>query len=191
VAENDELLSRSPSVMMGYWNNSSATNEAIDEDGWFHTGDKGRLENNHIYITGRLKEIIVLSNGEKVSPADMEMAICLDPIIEQALVVGEGKPYLSVIAVLEPEALKAAAETQGFDAKSVTAMTEKNVQQWMLARIAECLKDFPGYAKVRSVCVSDAAWTIEDGVMTPTMKLKRSVIVEQNQSKIEKMYEGH
>ena len=191
VGKNDELLSRSPSVMLGYWNNAAATKAVIDDEGWFHTGDKARIENNHIYITGRLKEIIVMSNGEKVSPADMEMAICLDPIVEQALVIGEGKPYLSVIMVLEPEAWKLEAEAQGIALQEASGVFEKSVQQWMLERIAERLKNFPGYAKVRSICLSTKAWTIEEGTMTPTMKLRRKMILEQNQANIDQMYKGH
>lgn len=191
IGENDELLSKSPSVMMGYWNNSVATKAVIDDEGWFHTGDKARIENNHIYITGRLKEIIVMSNGEKVSPADMEMAICLDPLVEQALVIGESKPYLSAILVLEPEVWKREAEAQGFTLQDAAVFSEENVQQWMLGRIAERLKDFPGYAKVCSVCLSTVAWSIEEGTMTPTMKLRRETIVAQNQANIDQMYAGH
>lgn len=191
VGKNDELLSRSPSVMLGYWHNPAASKAAIDEDGWFRTGDKGRIENNHIYITGRLKEIIVMSNGEKVSPLDMEMAICLDPIIEQALLIGEGKPFLSVIVVLEPEHWKAEAEAQGFDVQKASVLADKKIQQWMLARIAERLKGFPGYAKIRSVCLLSTPWSIAEGTMTPTMKLRREVIIAENLANIERMYEGH
>jgi len=93
--------------------------------------------------------------------------------------------------VLEPEVWETEAEAQGFGLQNDVMLKEKNVQQWMLARIAERLKDFPGYAKVRSVCLSAQAWTIEGGTMTPTMKLKRKVIIEQNQAGIERMYEGH
>ena len=191
IGENDELLSRSPSVMLGYWNNVDATKAVIDDEGWLHTGDKARIENNHIYITGRLKEIIVMSNGEKVPPADMEMAICLDPLVEQALVIGEGKPYLSVIVVLEPEVWKREAEAQGFALQEASVFSEIKVRQWMLERIADRLNDFPGYAKVRAVCLSTKAWTIEEGTMTPTMKLRREMIVAQNQANIDQMYEGH
>ena len=191
IGEHDELLSRSPSVMLGYWNNPAASKAVIDEEGWFHTGDKAQIKNNHIYITGRLKEIIVLSNGEKVSPADMEMAICLDPLIEQALVIGEGRPYLSLLVVLEPEVWKVEAEAQGFDVQDAGVFSEKRVHQWMLERIADRLKNFPGYANVHAVSLLTEPWTIDDGTMTPTMKLRRACIIEQNQAAIEKMYEGH
>ncbi|MBS0003118.1 MAG: long-chain fatty acid--CoA ligase, partial [Thioalkalivibrio sp.] len=90
VGPKDELLTRSPSVMLGYWQNEEATKAAIDEDGWLHTGDKARFdERGHIFITGRIKDIIVLGNGEKLPPADMEMAIQLDSLFEQVMLVGE------------------------------------------------------------------------------------------------------
>jgi len=191
IGQNNELLTRSPSVMMGYWNNPEATQAMIDEDGWLHTGDKVRIENNHIYITGRLKEIIVLSNGEKIPPADMEMAITLDPMVEQALVIGEGKPYLSVLVVLESETWKTEAKAQGFDVSDPSVLNSKPVCKWILERIAPQLKEFPGYAKVRAVTLLDTPWSIDDGTMTPTMKLRRTIIMEKNKRDIEKMYKGH
>ena len=86
--------------MQGYWRNEQATAKTIDSDGWLHTGDKASLEHGHIRITGRLKEIIVLSNGEKVALTDMEMAIAMDPLFEFNLVVGEGRPFLAMLGVL-------------------------------------------------------------------------------------------
>ena len=87
IGANDELLVKGPGVMLGYWKNDEATRQIIDSDGWLHSGDKARIENGFIHITGRLKEIIVLANGEKVPPADMEMCISLDELIEQVLVM--------------------------------------------------------------------------------------------------------
>ena len=191
VGDDDEILTRSPSVMMGYWNNPAATREMIDEEGWLHTGDKGVLKNNHIYITGRLKEIIVLSNGEKVPPVDMEIAIALDPVVEQVLVLGEGKPFLSAIVVLDPEVWKFEAEALGVDAEDASVLSSEPVCKWMLARIATQLKGFPGYAKLRAVTLTTRPWNIEEGTMTPTMKLRRAVIVEKNQECIAGMYKGH
>ncbi len=191
VGDGDELLTRSPSVMMGYWNNPEATQAMIDEDGWLHTGDKARIENNHIYITGRLKDVMVLSNGEKIPPADMEMAITLDPLVEQALIVGEGKPYLTAIVVLEPDAWRVEAEAKGFDMNDAELLNCKPVKKCMLERIAVQLNGFPGYAKVHAVTLLNTPWTIESGTMTPTMKLRRAVILEKNQAFISDMYEGH
>ena len=105
IGENDELLTRSPCVMLGYWNHEAATRDIIDAEGWLRTGDKVEISaQGHVTITGRIKEIIVLSNGEKVPPNDMENAIALDELVDQVLVIGEGRPYLSALVVPNPEA---------------------------------------------------------------------------------------
>lgn len=191
IGDDDELLTRSPSVMLGYWQNREATEAMIDSDGWLHTGDKVRIENNRIYITGRLKEIIVLSNGEKVPPADMELAIMLDPLLEQALVIGESLPFLSVLVVLEPELWKTEAEKLGLDAEDPAALEDKKALRWVRDRIAERLKGFPGYAVVRAVALQTTPWCIEEGTMTPTMKLRRKVIIANNAERIDQLYQGH
>ena len=113
IGDNDELLVKGPGVMLGYWNNHAATAQVIDHDGWLHTGDQARIgEGGHIYITGRIKDILVLSNGEKIPPGDMESAIALDPLVEQVMVVGEGRPYLTALLVLDGEHWAAFAQQQ-------------------------------------------------------------------------------
>jgi long-chain acyl-CoA synthetase len=104
IGDNDELLTRSRCVMRGYWKDEEATRAMIDADGWLHSGDKVRVDaNGHYTIVGRIKDIIVLNNGEKVPPTDMESAILLDPLFEQVMIVGEGKPYLAALTVLNEE----------------------------------------------------------------------------------------
>lgn len=183
ISEAEELLVRAPNVMLGYWNNRTATAEVIDEEGWFHTGDKVKFEDGHIFITGRLKEIIVMANGEKVPPADMEMCITMDGLIEQALIIGEGKPYLSALVALDPEA----ARSEGIDPENPTqADTEK-----LLQRVNAQLDNFPGYAKIVRLSIVEEPWTIENGLVTPTMKLKRKLIFERYASELERLYDGH
>ncbi|MEW7977043.1 MAG: hypothetical protein AB2814_06260 [Candidatus Sedimenticola endophacoides] len=104
VDEHQELLVRGCSLMQGHWNNPGGTAQALDPQGWLHTGDQVLLEEGHLYITGRLKEIIGLANGEKVAPADMEGAVALDGLFEQVLVVGEGRSHLCALLVLDPQA---------------------------------------------------------------------------------------
>ena len=183
ISEMDELLVRAPNVMLGYWNNRKATEEIIDKDGWLHTGDKVKYEDGHIFITGRLKEIIVMANGEKVPPADMEMCIAMDSLFEQALVLGEGKPYLSALVVLNEEA----AEAEGLDPSHITEAQETQ----LLERINGQLDNFPGYAKVVRVSVAKEPWSIENGLITPTMKLKRKSILERYMSDLDRLYDGH
>ncbi|MCF6280902.1 MAG: long-chain fatty acid--CoA ligase [Candidatus Polarisedimenticolaceae bacterium] len=190
VGEHDELLSRSPSVMLGYWNNQQATDEIIDIDGWLHTGDKVRVdENQHIYITGRLKEIIVLSNGEKVPPADMETAIQLDPIFEQSLVIGEGKPYLITLIVLNPELKEKVLKE--LTIKHSGQLDATMLQEHLLARVSRQLRAFPGYATVRRIAVLDDPWSVENNLITPTLKPRRAKIMERFEAEIKALYVGH
>jgi long-chain acyl-CoA synthetase len=190
IGARDELLTRGPSVMLGYWNDPDATAACIDSDGWFHTGDCARIEQGHVFITGRIKEIIVLANGEKVSPADMEMAICMDSLIGQALVLGEGRPYLSALVVLEPAEYAKLARSEGL-ADLASETENPRLKQILVQRIAARLKEFPGYAKIPRVAVMKEAWTVESGLLTPTLKPKRQQIFATNSEKIASLYAGH
>ena len=190
VGENDELLARGPGVMLGYWNDHKATTQIIDRDGWLHTGDQARIENNHIYITGRIKDILVLSNGEKIPPADMEMAIALDPVIEQVMVVGEGRPYLTALVVLSEEKWPELARELQLDPGNGSSLNDKALHANILRRIKLALKDFPGYAKIRQVSLFVEPWSIEDGLITPTLKVKRPKVLECFNGEVEAMYSG-
>lgn len=181
IGEKDELLTRGDCVMLGYWNNPTATLDIIDEDGWLHTGDKAKIEKGIITITGRIKEIIVLSNGEKVPPADMEMAITMNPLFEQCMVIGEGRPYLSLLAVFNPDQFQ----------KLGIKLDDPELEEKILTLVSEQLHDFPGYAQVRHVQCSLKPWSIEQGLITPTLKLKRKRIIEHNKEQVELMYKGH
>jgi long-chain acyl-CoA synthetase len=183
IGADDELLCRSPSLMLGYWNNPKATAEVIDTDGWLHTGDKVRIEHNHVFITGRLKDIIVLANGEKVPPADMEMCIGFDELIEQVLVVGEGRPYLSALVVLNRDA----CAQLSIDPDNPDEQTE----QLLLQRIAKRIDSFPGYAKLHRVAIIRDPWTIDNGLLTPTLKVRRKQILQRYADVVDAMYHGH
>jgi long-chain acyl-CoA synthetase len=191
VGERDELLTRSPSVMQGYWHNAEATREAIDESGWLHTGDQARIEpRGHVFITGRLKEIIVLGNGEKVPPADMEMAILDDPLIEQVMVVGEAMPYISALVVLNEAHWQALAQELGLVPRAEGLVRDRAAHKAVLARIGAQLRAFPGYAQIRRVTLTLEPWTIEQGLLTPTLKMRRPQILKRFESEIQSMYEG-
>ncbi len=181
IGEKDELLTRSDCVMLGYWNNPQATREMIDEQGWLHTGDKARIDEGVVTITGRLKEIIVLSNGEKVPPADMEMAIAMDPLFEQCMVIGEGRPYLSLLAVLNPEQFK----------KLAMALDDDQLEAEILVRVTAQIQAFPGYAQIRRAHCELDPWSIEQGLITPTLKLKRKRIMAHYADQVEVLYQGH
>lgn len=188
IGENDELFAKGENIMLGYWKNQAATDEIIDKDGWLATGDKARIDKGRLYITGRIKDIIVMANGEKVSPVDMELAIASDPLFDQAMVIGEAKPYLVTLAVLNLHQWKKIASDNGV---SNDAINDKAVEKILLQRLAGCLHAFPGYAQVYHISCTADAWTVENGLLTPTMKMKRKEISERYAFEIQRMYEGH
>ncbi|MCU7848634.1 MAG: long-chain fatty acid--CoA ligase [Candidatus Thiodiazotropha sp. (ex Lucinoma kastoroae)] len=189
IGEDDELLVKTPGMMLGYWNNHAATAEIIDPQGWLHTGDQARIdEEGHIHITGRIKDILVLSNGEKIPPSDMEMAIALDPLVEQVMVVGEGKPYLGALVVLNPDLWSSFAEEFDLDPSQQASLDDERLQNAVLKRIRMALRDFPGYAKIRRIGLLLEPWTIDNGLMTPTMKIKRPKVLENCKKMVESLY---
>ena len=192
IGDNDELLVRGPLVMLGYWHNKQATEAIIDNDGWLHTGDKGRLdEQGRIYITGRLKEIIVLSNGEKVPPSDMELSIAMDPLFDQVMVVGEGRPYLSALLVLNPAQWQNLCTQLGEDCNNPHSLRSDASVSAVLQRVCEQIKEFPGYAQIQTVALTLEPWTVENDLITPTLKLKRERIMEHYADTIANLYAGH
>ncbi len=191
IGDDDELLVKSPGIMHGYLNNPEATAGAIDIDGWLHTGDKARIEKGHVFITGRIKEIIVLANGEKVPPHDIEMSIDMDPLIEQVMIVGEGRPYLAALVVINEDKIRKVLTDLGLSADDPESIKDSRVEQFILNRIAVRLHAFPGYAKVRRAVLIGEPWTVESGLITPTLKLRRKHIVEHFSEEIHRLYEGH
>ena len=191
IGPREELLVRSPSVMLGYWEDPDATRRMIDRDGWLHTGDQARIERGHVFITGRLKDVIVLATGEKVPPADMEMAILEDALFEQVMVVGEQRPYLVAVCVLDSGAWRALAAALGLDPDDPASLADPRAERAVVERIGRCLHAFPGYAQVRRAVLTLEPWTVEDGLLTPTLKPKRRRIEARHAEAIAACYAGH
>ncbi len=165
TAADGELLARGPSIMKGYWNNPEASAKSLDREAWLHTGDLAEIRDGRIFIRGRLKDVLVLSNGEKLPPQDVELAILGDGVFEQGILIGEGRPFLTLVAV-----------TRGTD--------EKN----LIRRANDRLKEFPGYIRVRRVVATREPWTVENGLLTPTLKVKRERVQEKFDADIERAY---
>ena len=186
------LLVRGPNMMLGYWNNREATQAVIDADGWLNTGDVAHIsETGHVYITGRLKEIIVMSNGEKIPPSDMELALLHDPLFDQAMIFGEGRPFLVALAVLNPDVWVNIATEIGIRSDMPEALTDSAVEAKVLRRIARNLRGFPGYANVHRVLLLRESWSIDNGLLTPTLKIRRDEVAKRYAAQIRNLYEGH
>ncbi|HTQ76150.1 MAG TPA: long-chain fatty acid--CoA ligase [Burkholderiales bacterium] len=166
IAGSGELLVRGPSIMKGYWNNPEASAKSL-EGGWLHTGDLAEIRDGRIFIRGRLKDVLVLSNGEKLPPQDVELAILGDQVFEQAILVGEGKPFLTLVTV-----------TRETDEKS------------LIQRANDRLKEFPRYIRVRRVVACRDPWTVDNGLLTPTMKVRRDRVQKEFSAEIERAYAG-
>lgn len=192
LGDNDELLVRSDSVMQGYWQNQQATDETIianGEERWLRSGDRAAIDDQgFIKIIGRIKDILVLANGEKVPPADIEAAIARDPIFEQSLVIGEGKSFLTALLVLDQPLFEKFCQQHDF---SNDQLASEDLQQALIDKIAVQMEDFPGYARIRKVSICKQPWTVESGLLTPTLKVKRAKVQAQYQKEIEQMYSGH
>lgn len=189
TGEDQELLARGPSIMLGYWRDPQATAAIIDAEGWLHTGDQAELSAGHIRIVGRVKDVLVLSNGEKVPPSDMEGALMLDPLVEHALVCGEGRPYIGVLVSVAPEPWAQFCATAGVAESHSGATLPKALRQALLQRLGKALHGFPGYAKIRRAAVSLDAWTVENGLLTPTLKLRRREVERRYADLIGEMFE--
>ena len=191
LAANNELLVRGPNVMLGYWNDPEKTRQVIDAEGWLHTGDIGRIDDaGHVFIAGRLKEIIVMSTGEKVSPADLEQALTEDPLFDQAMVTGEGKSHLVALMVLNPETWSTVAASLDLDPNAPESLAAPALMERVKGKVTAALQDFPAHARIRAVHLTLEPWTIDNGMITPTMKLKRPVIEERLSFQISRLYES-
>lgn len=164
-AETGELMIRGPLVMQGYWKNPAATQAIIDGDGWLNTGDIVEIKDERIYIRGRSKNILVLSNGEKIAPEDIEKALLQDAMFEQVTVIGEGRPYLALLTV-----------------------SKEKDERVLLHRANQLIRHLPRYARIRRVIVTLEPWTAENGLLTPTLKIKRNAVYQLYERQIEMIY---
>ncbi|MBP6394224.1 MAG: long-chain fatty acid--CoA ligase [Giesbergeria sp.] len=188
IGDNRELQVRGDIVMKGYWNRPEDTARTLTHDGWLATGDQAELIDGRIYIRGRIKEIIVTSTGEKVPPADLELAITADPLFAQTFVVGENRPFIACVAVLEASEWQRLAAELGVDAAAPASLSDPRVLRSALERISAASRSFPHYAMPRAVHLTLAPWTIENAFMTPTLKLKRNHLMGYFAQQIEAMY---
>ena len=192
IAADGELLVRGQSVMLGYWRNGRATEAAIDPGGYFHTGDLARKDDGgHLTIVGRIKEILVLSTGEKISPGDLELAIAVNPLFEQVMVVGEGRPYLAALVVLNRRQWESLAAEHGIDFDRAGLLEDEKVERILLSEIARKILHFPGYAQIRRVHASFAPWSAKEGLITHTLKLRRKELLARFNQEVESLFKGH
>jgi long-chain acyl-CoA synthetase len=185
LSPEGELLVRSPSMMIGYWKDADATARVLDRSGWLSTGDLGEMRDGRIFVRTRLREMIVLSVGEKVNPNVVEAELSRDQLFKQAVVVGDRCPFLVAVIVLNADAWRRFAAEKGLDPEWPNRAISKLE---LLARTVPLLAALPRYAQVRAVHLTLEPWTIEAGLLTPTLKVKRDVVQQKFAAEISALY---
>ena len=189
IAEDGEILCRGHNVMKGYFGNEAATSEAI-ADGWFHTGDVGGFdEDGFLRITDRKKDLLVTAGGKNVAPQPIEGTLKSSVYVAELVMVGDGKPYLSALVAPDFEQLGRWCEGEGIPAGSPEEMAaDERVQAHLMSEIGRLSEGLASFEQVKKIAVVTAAFTIESGELTPTMKVKRRVVAERYADLIESLY---
>jgi long-chain acyl-CoA synthetase len=190
IADDAEIWLRGPYVMAGYHNNPDATAHVIDADGWFQTGDLGSLDaEGYLRITGRKKEIIVTAGGKNVAPAVLEDRMGAHNLISQAMVVGEGRPFIAALVTLDPDALAAWAEAHHKTGRTAAELhDDPDLRAAIQAAVDDANAAVSKAESIRAWRLIDAQFTEESGHMTPTLKLKRAVVASDLADDIEALY---
>ncbi len=190
IAEDGEILSRGPHIMQGYFNKPSDTAEAIDADGWFHTGDIGEIdEEGFLTITDRKKNLLILSNGKNVAPQPIENQLKQSPYISEIMLLGDQRRTITALIVPNYDAIKEFAAEQQLEAEDTAALLQtQEVQRLIRGEINQYSSDFADFERVRMFTLMEKEFSEESGEMTPTLKLKRPVIMENHKATIDQMY---
>jgi long-chain acyl-CoA synthetase len=182
IGDDGEVLSRGPHIMKGYWKNPQATADAI-KDGWLHTGDLGRLdEDGYLHITGRKKELLVLSNGKKVVPPHIEGILLADPCFDQVVVFGEGRNFLTALVVPHWANL---AKASGLASPSAG---DPKVRAFLEARIQQALTSVSAWEQVRKIVILPEPLSVAKDELTVSLKLRRTVIFEHHRESLDALY---
>ena len=190
IAADGEILARGPNIMKGYWNLPKETAEAIDSEGWFHTGDIGEVDGEgFLRITDRKKELIVNAYGKNIAPAPLENELKSSPFIAQAVVIGDRRKFLSALLVPEFDHLKAWAAKSAVPAGDAgELLRDSRVRDLYAAEVAKINAHLPGFEKIVAWDLLPTEWTLETGELTPTQKVKRRVINQKYGEIIDRLY---
>lgn len=193
IGENEEILGRGPNIMMGYYNRPDLTAESIDKDGWIHTGDQGKfIEYNgkqFLKITGRVKELFKTSGGKYVAPQVIENKLKESPYVEQLMVVGENEKFVSALIVPSFENLKGWSAKNGIEYKSnEDIVRHPEVVKLIQEEVDECNVNFGKVEQIKRFALLPGDWGIDTGELTPTMKVKRKVVMEMYKDEIAELY---
>ncbi|MGY1603389.1 AMP-dependent synthetase/ligase [Geodermatophilus sp. SYSU D00815] len=191
IADDGEILIKGGIVMRGYWRNEQATKEAIDDDGWFHTGDLGEIDGDgFLKITGRKKEILVTAGGKNVAPAVLEDRLRAHALVSQCIVVGDQRPFIAALITLDEEALPGwlAARGKPEDTPVEQLRDDEDLVKELDAAVADANKAVSQAEAIKKYRVLSSDFTEENGMLTPSLKLKRAVVLKEHGAEVEALY---
>ncbi|GAB3783320.1 AMP-dependent synthetase/ligase [Nocardioides ungokensis] len=189
VADDGELLFRGGQVFAGYWANEEATAEALEREGWFHTGDVGEVDDEgFVRITGRKKEILVTAGGKNVAPAVLEDRLRAHALVDQCIVVGDGQPFIGALVTIDPESLPAWAEAHGKSGHVEDLVDDADLRAEIEAAVEEANKAVSKAESIRKFTILPDSWTEEGGQLTPSLKLKRNVVMREFRDEVAALY---
>jgi long-chain acyl-CoA synthetase len=190
LAEDGEILARGPVVTPGYFNNPAATAELIDADGWVHTGDIGTVDEDGYYkVVDRKKELLITSSGKNIAPSHLENLLKESPLIGHAMAVGDGKSYVVALLTLDPEIAPLIAARAGIDAADLKALADHPaILDQVSAAVAKANDRLARPEQIKRFKLLPDEWTPESEELTPTLKLKRRVVLQQYATEIEELY---
>lgn len=192
IAEDGEILVRGPQVMKGYFQNLQATHEAIDDEGWLHTGDIGQLdEDGYLRITDRKKDLIVTAGGKNLAPQPIENAIRRSRYIDEAVVIGDRRPYPIVMVIPDFDQLALWARDEGIEIEERTALVrEPRVGALIEGEVFRRIEGFARFEQPKRIIILGEPFSLEEGELTPTLKVRRRVVEERYRALIEELYDG-
>ena len=191
IADDGEILTRGPHVMLGYFNKFDATKECINEEGWFSTGDVGEIDSEgYLKITDRKKELIVLSNGKNVAPSPIEQAIKESKYVEQCVVLGDQKNFISALVVPAYEAFAIWCDENGVTKDPAKMADDPKVVEFLTEIAVKACEPFSRYEQVKKIAVLPRELSQEHGELTPTLKTKRRIVNENFADRINAIYQG-
>ena len=191
LAPDGEILARGPNIAKGYYKRPEATAEVFLEDGWFATGDIGEIDHDgFLRITDRKKDLIVTAGGKNIAPQNLENLLKADPYISQALVYGDRRPYLTAVLTLDLAATRRYAGAHGIPGETSQELAaQPQIQQLLEARVAHLNQQLASYETIKNFIVAPTDFTPENGELTPTLKVKRKVVIQKYQEQIERLYQ--
>ncbi|HEY3014944.1 MAG TPA: AMP-dependent synthetase/ligase [Nocardioides sp.] len=189
VADDGELLFKGGQVFTGYWRNDAASGEALEADGWFHTGDVGEVDDEgFVRITGRKKEILVTAGGKNVAPAVLEDRLRGHHLVSQCIVVGDGQPYIAALVTIDTESFPAWAAAHGKSGDVADLVDDPDLRAEVSAAVEDANKAVSKAESIRKFAILPVDWTEDGGQLTPSLKLKRNVVMREFKDDVAALY---